>query len=123
MQFKVGVKMPLRLDARMWVALDAIEYAWAGLVEDGNGVPEEPTITSWADSQHGTNSWHLRTGLPAGDGRAVDVRTKTLPRELVQVFYRNVQRRLTLLGFDVVLEDLNGEQEHLHVELDGRADA
>lgn len=114
MRFKVGVKMPRVLDPRMIVAFDAIEYAWAELLE----VPElddEPTITSWADGVHKYRSYHGR------EGRAVDVRTKTIPRDRVIGFAQDITKRIAHLGFDVILEDINGPQEHLHVELDDRA--
>lgn len=116
MRFKIGVKMPVDLDPRMFVAFEAIERAWLNVAVLDDSLPEEPTITSWADSTHGPNSWHKRRG------RAVDVRTKTLPRAKVPGFVLEMRERLTLLGFDVVLEDFNGPNEHLHVELDGRAD-
>jgi len=127
-RYKVGVKLPRVLDARMFVALEAIEWAWIKVTQawaDKHGddsLPTEPTITSWADSTHGPTSWHTRKGGLGGDGRAVDVRTKTLPRDQVEVFRAEVAQRITLLGFDVILEDFNGPNEHLHVELDGRAD-
>jgi len=118
MRFKVGVKMPRTLDPRMFVAFDAIERAWYTLYATNplGEVPFEPTITSWADSQHGANSYHMR------DGRAVDIRTKTIYRSLVISFADDLKKRIGALGFDVVLEDLNGPNEHLHIELDARAD-
>jgi hypothetical protein len=117
MKFKVGVRMPKVLDPRMFVAFDAVEEAWADMLDPEASIPLEPTITSWADSQHMAGSYHGR------NGRAIDIRTKQIPRDLVPEFVLNIQKRITLLGFDVVLEDFNGDNEHVHLELDDRADA
>lgn len=124
MKFKVGVKMPKVLDPRMFVAFDAVEEAWADIhgdldpkLDPSDVMPMEPTITSWADSQHMAGSYHGR------NGRAIDIRTKQIPRDLVPEFVLNIQKRITHLGFDVILEDFNGDREHVHLELDDRADA
>lgn len=67
------------------------------------------TITSANDSRHGTNSLHFQ-------GRALDFRTKdfegdkrALLAELKEALGEN---------FDVVLEDENGPNQHIHVEHD-----
>lgn len=118
MRYKLGVRVPADLDSRMFIAIDAIERAWAfvraaaGPVEIGS----EATITSWGDGVHGPNSYHKR------QGRAIDVRTKGLPRVLVPQFVLEVQKRIVPIGFDVVLENFNGDQEHVHVEADQRMD-
>lgn len=122
MKFKLGVRMPKDLDPRMFIAFEAIEWGWSEVTRtwmaqnQDHSIPGEPTITSWDDGVHGANSWHRRRG------RGVDVRTKTLPRELVFTFREAVVRRIGALGFDVIIEDFNGDNEHMHVELDGRAD-
>lgn len=73
------------------------------------------TITSLNDAQHRPGSLHYI-------GRAVDVRTHDLPfngagkRNL-----RDAIARYLGPGFDVILEDLGGPREHLHVEYDLRA--
>ena len=115
MRFKTGVKMPRFLDPRMHVALDAIERAWIDVSQLDEDTPTEPCITSWADGVHKVGSYHY-------NGRAVDVRTKTMPRAHVPLFVADLKRRIGALGFDIVLEDLNGASEHLHCELDRRAD-
>ena len=115
MRFKTGVKMPRVLDPRMHVALDAIERSWLDVRQLDEDTPTEPTITSWADGVHRVGSYHY-------SGRAVDVRTKSLPREHVPLFVADLKRRIGSLGFDVVLEDFDGPNEHLHLELDRRAD-
>lgn len=116
MRYKVGVRVPADLDPRMWIALDAIEWAWGLTTQDDEDAPTEATITSWGDGIHGPNSYHKQRG------RAVDVRTKSLRLGAAPVFAAEVKHRIGHLGFDVVLEDLGGENEHLHVELDRRAD-
>lgn len=67
------------------------------------------TVTSANDSKHSTKSWHY-------EGRALDFRTKDFHgnKEVLAMEIR------TALGteFDVVLEDLGGIQEHVHVEFD-----
>ena len=112
MRYKIGVKLPKVLDPRMFIALDAIERAWESIT-GGEG---EPTITSWADGSHMVGSYHKL------NGRAVDVRTKSLLPGLAQVFAIGIRTRIGALGFDVLLEDLGGENEHLHVEADQRMD-
>ncbi len=58
---------------------------------------------------------HSRTSLHY-TGDAVDIRTKHLPGSEVK---RQVEQRIaTALGidFDVILEDLGGRNEHIHIE-------
>jgi len=68
-------------------------------------------ITSALDGEHKRNSAHY-------SGLAVDMRTKNFPgvKEKHEFAFRVKQR----LGerYDVILEDLGGPNEHLHVELD-----
>lgn len=118
MRYKIGVRVPADLDSRMFIAHAAIERAW-GAVSAAAGsanIGAEATITSWGDSTHGLNSYHKR------NGRAVDVRSKGIPRSLISQFVEDLKRRIGAIGFDVVLEDLDGINEHVHVELDARAD-
>jgi hypothetical protein len=107
----------------MWIAHAAIERAWETVHAAANPtwprpveIGAEATITSWGDSTHGANSYHKR------NGRAVDVRSKGIPRSLISGFVEDLKRRIGALGFDVVLEDLDGINEHIHVELDERGD-
>jgi hypothetical protein len=116
MMFKVGVRIPADLDPRMPVVLDAIEWAWGLITQDDEDAPTEATITSWGDGAHGPGSYHKQSG------RAVDVRTKSLRLGAAQRLKTEIERRVGHLGVDVVLEDMHGETEHLHVELDKRAD-
>lgn len=69
-------------------------------------------ITSANDSQHQEGSLH-------GSGCALDIRSQQIPRARFTEWIEKIQ---TLLGgdFDIVLEDRDGVNEHLHVEYDPR---
>jgi hypothetical protein len=69
----------------------------------------DTVITSANDSQHMAESLHYR-------GAALDFRTKHTGRS--KAIADAVQKVLAPLGFDVLLEDAGGENEHLHVEYD-----
>ena len=70
------------------------------------------TVTSANDGKHGPNSLHSRNGLC----RACDFRTKDFAGDKLAL----VTAIRDALGrdFDVVLEDIGGENEHLHAEYD-----
>lgn len=74
------------------------------------------TITSVNDSTHGADSLH-------GVGRAIDFRTKHIAigdldrAEKLRFLRQRVADALTS-EFDVVLEAVNKDNEHLHVEYD-----
>lgn len=70
-------------------------------------------ITSANDSVHKEGSYHYQ-------GRAFDFRTKHAPG-IIRGMVEEIKKVLGPLGFDVILEDLNGTNEHLHIELDKRA--
>jgi hypothetical protein len=72
----------------------------------------ELVITSVNDGEHREDSYHY-------EGRAFDARTRGTGR--ATQIAGETKARLGSLGFDVVLEDLGGPNEHLHVELDRRA--
>ena len=67
------------------------------------------TITSVDDGVHGPRTLH-------GKGRAVDFRTKDFNGNKYQL--KNEVKAALGDDFDVVLEDLHGPQEHLHLEWD-----
>lgn len=89
----------------------------------------ETVITSGADGAHKEGSYH-------GTGEAFDVRTKSLVGHSKREVAKEVAVALGGSGaekgikpgtfaydggeFDVLLEDLGGPNEHLHVELDRR---
>ena len=66
-------------------------------------------ITSCKDGKHGKNSYHYQ-------GLAADLRTKGtgLPRQIRD----DLVLALAPLGFDVLLEDEGGTNEHVHMEFD-----
>lgn len=71
--------------------------------------PADCTITSANDSKHSTKSWHYK-------GFALDFRTKDYVEDKVAL----TQKIAEALGpeFDVILEALGQDNEHLHVEYD-----
>jgi len=76
----------------------------------------ETVVTAlWDDPKlkiHGPKSKHYL-------GLAADFRTKHLLDENQKVaVFNEVKRQLLPLGFDVVLESLGKDSEHLHVEFD-----
>ena len=66
-------------------------------------------VTSGNDSKHGANSLHYR-------GRALDFRTKNYTGDK-QALRDEIKEALGE-EFDVLLEDPDGDNEHLHVEYD-----
>jgi len=71
------------------------------------------TITAGKDGQHKPGSEH-------GRGNALDARTKNIRKWATKrAFCDLVKKRLGPL-YDVLLEDLGGPNEHLHVERDSR---
>lgn len=69
----------------------------------------ECVVTSANDSKHGTNSHHYK-------GNALDFRTKSFVGD--KAWLREEIDDCLGQDFDVVLEDLGGDNEHLHVEYD-----
>ena len=108
MKFKDGVILPLDMDARLLVALSTVEQVFKQRPHVG-----EPVITSMADGEHSSNSYHYK-------GRAFDIRTKGTGS--ATWIHHELKIRLAHLGFDVVLEDLGEANEHIHIEIDRRAD-
>jgi hypothetical protein len=79
-------------------------------VYDGVNQPE-CWITSINDSTHGPNSKHFT-------GEGVDIRTKNLTATQRTLVVGRLQSKLGPLGYDVILEDEGGNNEHLHIEWD-----
>lgn len=69
------------------------------------------TITSANDGKHGEGSLHSKDGLC----RALDFRTHDYRGGDVDKLAYEIQQALGD-EFDVVVEDLNGPNEHIHVE-------
>lgn len=106
MRLKEGVSLK-GLVPQMTVAMMVVRDAFAEYDAD-------VVLTSCNDGKHGTNSLHYRDGLC----RAMDVRSKVLLDETTKL---EVLKRLQSdLGdeFDVLLENLGGENEHYHIEWD-----
>ena len=91
----------------------APQMALAALIVDSiyreRGV--ECVITSANDSKHGANSWHYK-------GRALDFRTKQDALNGLENELRNVVKDRLGPDFDVVIEAVGTDNEHLHVEYD-----
>lgn len=66
-------------------------------------------VTSVTDGEHMEGSLHYK-------GLAADLRTRNTG--LARSLYNDIKKRLTPLGFDVLLENEGEESEHLHLELD-----
>ena len=71
-------------------------------------------ITSANDGRHSPTSLHYRDGLC----RALDFRTHQTDLDGREVALRNEVKARLGDDFDVVLEDVGGPNEHLHVEYD-----
>jgi hypothetical protein len=71
-------------------------------------------ITSANDSVHGPNSLHSRDGIC----RAIDLRTKYPALDGRELELRNAVREALGPQFDVVIEAIGTENEHMHVEYD-----
>jgi hypothetical protein len=70
------------------------------------------TVTAVVDGVHTSNSFHYK-------GLACDLRTKDLPDEPTKdSIFAQLQTILIPLGFDVLLEDRGGVNEHIHLEFD-----
>lgn len=72
---------------------------------------DELYITSVNDGAHRQGSYHYL-------GRAVDLRTKNLPSSAAKRNARDLLAGRLGAGYDVILEDLGGSNEHAHVEWD-----
>jgi len=102
----------LRLKAGVRLADLAPQMVLAAVVVDSiytaNG-NLECWITSANDSKHSERSWHYK-------GRALDFRTKTYAGDRVELL--NEVKEDLGADFDVLLEGLGTDNEHLHVEYD-----
>jgi len=99
---KAGVSLR-KLQPQMLIALQVVE-------EEFGKYSLDTVITSGSDGQHKEGSLHYA-------GLALDFRTKAaagIQKGLASM----IKLRLDHVGFDVVLEDLGQDNEHLHVEFD-----
>lgn len=63
-------------------------------------------ITSLTDGEHMKDSLHY-------SGRAVDLRTRNVPTDMLKSLYGSLVNILNPMGYDVILE-----ADHLHIEFD-----
>ena len=71
----------------------------------------ECVVTSANDSKHGDNSWHFK-------GRALDFRTRYDALNGKEQELRMTVKAALGDEFDVVMEAVGTDNEHLHVEYD-----
>jgi hypothetical protein len=101
LHFKEGVGLAV-LKPQMLIALRVVE-------DQMNLLHCDTIVTSCNDSQHMAGSKHY-------SGAAFDFRTRHTGRS--KAISDVIRKELGSLGFDVILEDLGGPNEHLHVEYD-----
>lgn len=99
----------MKLKAGVRLADLCPQMVLAAVIIDGIYGDVECVITSANDSKHGDASWHYK-------GRALDFRTKTYAGDK-QALRDEIKAALGQ-DFDVVLEALGEDNEHLHVEWD-----
>jgi|WetSurSiteA1Bulk_404760.scaffolds.fasta_scaffold33823_4 hypothetical protein len=104
MKFKAGVKLE-GITPEALLGLIVSEQAF-------KATGTEMVITSVKDGVHKVGSKHY-------EGKAFDLRTKAtgLSRRIAQ----GVKDLLAPVGYDVILEDVDQDNEHLHVEYDPKA--
>lgn len=81
-----------------------------GLLDANDAPALDLVVTSGTDGVHKSGSMH-------GNGWALDFRSKIFTLEEKQAIIAGLQRRLGP-AYDAILEDLNGPNEHIHVERD-----
>lgn len=106
LKFKEGVLLErdgVVVSPKILLAIQAAEGVWrdAGL--------KDLTITALLDGDHKIGSKHYK-------GEAVDLRTKSTG--MATRLHSLLRTALPLSQYDVLLEDLNGPAEHVHVEAD-----
>ena len=72
---------------------------------------DELVVTSLNDGSHRQGSYHYT-------GDAVDIRSKNLPSSAAKRNARDLLAARLGKDFDVILEDLGGPNEHVHIEHD-----
>lgn len=107
LRFKDSVRLGSYLTSQLCLGLVVADQIYESM-----GV-SECWVTSVHDSTHKNDSLHYL-------GRAVDLRTKTLTSHQRTEVVIKLKGRLGPLGFDVLLEDKGGPNEHIHIEWDPR---
>jgi hypothetical protein len=103
MKLKEGVRLT-DLAPQMVLCALVVEEVFAEF-----GIP--CVVTSANDSKHGASSWHYR-------GRALDFRTKYEAVNGREQILRDETKKALGQDFDVVIEAVGTDNEHLHVEWD-----
>lgn len=97
------------LRPEIYKIFEVIEDAWSPYGVD-------PVITSAADGIHKRDSFHYRD-------LAIDLRSKTLPTAEAKVKVLTDLRHELGPEYDVLFENEGEENEHFHLEYEGRAAA
>lgn len=106
MELKRGVSLKgLQLIGRL--GLLRTEIGWMHVV----GLSTPLVVTSTTDGKHKVKSLHYK-------GRAFDIRTKSLVKDATKKAVLAAIRKELGEEWDVILEDLGGSNEHIHVEYD-----
>lgn len=111
----------MKLDLKSNVRLDGLQpqmvIALLVVMGEFELYTKEVMITAANDSQHMPTSLHAK-------GRALDFRTHDIlpmmPQNNRTITLNQLKKKLqsVLHGYDVVLEDINTPNEHLHIEWD-----
>lgn len=107
LRLKSGVRLQ-SLKPQMLIALSAVQGVW-----EAAGAASL-TITSADDGTHKGTSLHYR-------GLALDFRTKDLPPGIDPRRLAAMVKDCLGQHYDVILEDFEGNNEHLHVEYDPKS--
>jgi len=109
LSFKAGVSLN-KIQPQTVLAIQLVERIFTGKT-----LMETVVTAVWDDPKlkiHKLKSKHY-------EGLAVDFRTKNLMNESLKLLvFNEVKKQLSPLGFDVILESLGKENEHLHLEYD-----
>ena len=102
--YKQGVSDPEKAHCSIKDAIDVAAEVYGEYVQ-------EMVVTSLNDSKHRVGSFHYQD-------KAVDIRTKNLPnRESKRLVQKKIMGRLGK-EYDVILEDPDGPNSHIHIEHD-----
>jgi len=114
MRFKKGVEVK-NLTPQLLLAMVITESVCTNVFR-----LQPQLFTSIDDGDHGI------VGVPDeedertkhGKGEAFDMHTNSISRRIVQSLFQTLKDRLTPLGFDVIIENFEMQNEHIHVEYD-----